>query len=170
MATTDLIGAQTRTDRPTPSAPLPSAALAAMRSLELRLTFPAAVVEAVTRYETAAVHARDLAAVAASGGMSDLDADSLAAAEDLMAGAQAVLADAGRLDLIEAGSYVRVTPEVQRAVARYRICRDTLAEMETKSIDTAPLFNKLKNAQDGLAEARAILVAAGQLHLIEVAS
>ena len=42
-----------------------------------------------------------LAGVAAASPMSDLDADSLAHAEDLMAGAHATLADAGRLDLIE---------------------------------------------------------------------
>lgn len=69
----------------------------------------------------------------------------------------------------EAASHVRVTPEVRRAVVRYRICRDALDELENKRIDSVPLFNELKNAQDGLAEARAILAAAGQLHLIEVA-
>ncbi|MCW7941651.1 hypothetical protein AAW14_06295 [Streptomyces hygroscopicus] len=74
----------------------------ALRSLELRLSVPAAVVRAVTEYETAAVHARQLAAVAESGGMSDLDADSLAVAEDLMAASRATLAQAGRLDLIGA--------------------------------------------------------------------
>ncbi|NEA52388.1 hypothetical protein [Streptomyces sp. SID10815] len=58
------------------------------------------VARAVTEYDVAAEHARDLAAVAASGRMSDLDADSLAAAEDLMAGARARLAAAGHLDLI----------------------------------------------------------------------
>ncbi|MFB7500060.1 hypothetical protein ACFC09_36175 [Streptomyces sp. NPDC056161] len=93
----------TLADRPTPSN-LPPAALRAMRSLELRLTFPPQVVEAVARYEAAAVHARDLAAVAASGRMSDLDADSLAAAEDLMADARATLASAGQLRLIEVAS------------------------------------------------------------------
>ncbi|MFJ6566592.1 hypothetical protein ACIQNU_04180 [Streptomyces sp. NPDC091292] len=58
----------------------------------------------MTVYETAAVHARELGVLAASGRMSDLDADSLAAAEDLMAGASAVLATAGRLDLIGGAS------------------------------------------------------------------
>ncbi|WP_265560822.1 hypothetical protein [Streptomyces hygroscopicus] len=86
----------------TPTAPLPPAAVLALRSLELRLSVPAAVVRAVTEYETAAVHARQLAAVAESGGMSDLDADSLAVAEDLMAASRATLAQAGRLDLIGA--------------------------------------------------------------------
>ena len=66
----------------------------------------------------------------------------------------------------EAGSYVRVTPEVQRAVTRYQVCRDALAELEGKRIDSVPLFNELTNAQDGLADAHAILAAAGQLHLV----
>lgn len=102
MATTDSIGTPVRADREAaPTAPIPPAVLSAMRSLELKLTYPAAVVAAVTQYETAAVHAADLAAVAESGTMSDLDADSLAAAEDLMDGARATLAAVGRLDLIE---------------------------------------------------------------------
>ncbi|MER8004791.1 hypothetical protein [Streptomyces sp. NPDC094149] len=59
-----------------------------------------AVAEAIRVFETASLHAAQLAARAESGGMSDLDADSLAHAEDLMAGARAELAKAGRLDLI----------------------------------------------------------------------
>lgn len=80
-----------------PTAPLPPAAVDALAALELH--FP--LIEAVTQYETAAVHAVQLAALAESGvKLSDLDADSLAHAEDLMAGARATLAAAGRLDLI----------------------------------------------------------------------
>lgn len=114
-----------------PTAPLPTAASAALSRLES--AFPAvlaeqhriervaaglrngetavingtpvtavsmAVAEAVTRYETASVHAVQLAARAESGGLSDLDADSLAHAEDVMAGAKATLAEAGMLHLI----------------------------------------------------------------------
>ncbi|MFJ6559940.1 hypothetical protein ACIQMV_08665 [Streptomyces sp. NPDC091412] len=94
------------TATPAPTAPLPSSSLLAMRRLDLALTLPVspAVVRAVTEYETAAVHAKDLAAVAESGRMSDLDADSLAAAEDLMAGARETLTAAGWLELIEAVS------------------------------------------------------------------
>jgi hypothetical protein len=58
------------------------------------------VAEALTRYETESVHVVQLAALAESGRLSDLDADSLAHAEDLRAGALATLAQAGRLDLI----------------------------------------------------------------------
>jgi hypothetical protein len=71
-----------------------------MRSLERRLATPA-VVRAVTVYETAAVHAAYLSNVAWTGTMSGLDADSLAAAEDLMAGSLATLAAAGMLHLVE---------------------------------------------------------------------
>jgi hypothetical protein len=80
-----------------PTAPLPPAAAEALAKLAPH--FP--VVQAVTVYETAAVKAVQLAALAETGKLSDLDADSLAHAEDLMAGARQTIADAGMLDLIE---------------------------------------------------------------------
>lgn len=80
----------------TPTAPFPAAALPALA--RLHSAFP--VVQAVTVYETAAVHAVQLAALAEASPLSDLDADSLAHAEELKAGARATLASAGRLDLI----------------------------------------------------------------------
>ena len=80
-----------------PTAPLPLDAAEALARIESH--FP--LIHAVTQYETAAEHAVQLAALAETGKMTDLDADSLAHAEDLMAGARAALADAGRLDLIE---------------------------------------------------------------------
>jgi hypothetical protein len=62
---------------------------------------PLAVVRAVTRYETAAVRAAELATKADMGEkLSDLQADDLAHAEDLMAGCRCQLEQAGRLDLI----------------------------------------------------------------------
>jgi hypothetical protein len=61
-----------------------------------------AVVRAVVVYETAAVHAEYLGNVALSGRMSDLDAESLAVAEELKAGSRATLAAAGMLHLVEA--------------------------------------------------------------------
>jgi hypothetical protein len=66
-------------------------------------------------------------------------------------------------------SHVRLSPEIHRAVVRYGIWRDTLAELDGRRINTVPLFNELKNAQAGLAEAVDILTAAGMLHLVEVA-
>jgi hypothetical protein len=94
-------GASDGTGRATSTltAPLPPA-VKAMASLDARLAGPS-VVRAVTVYETAATHAADLAAVAASGRMTDLDADSLAVAEDLMAGSRATLTAAGMLHLVE---------------------------------------------------------------------
>jgi hypothetical protein len=84
-----------------PTAPLPQGVVDAMRSLELRLSFPTAIVAAVTTYETAALHAAELAAKAVTGqGLPALDVRSWEFAEDLMAGARATLAAAGRLDLI----------------------------------------------------------------------
>jgi hypothetical protein len=65
-------------------------------------TLTPAVVRAVTVYETAAVHAEYLGNVALSGRMSDLDAESLAVAEELKAGSRATLAAAGMLHLVEA--------------------------------------------------------------------
>jgi hypothetical protein len=97
VATTDLKGAQTRIS----TAPLPAAALDAMDHLELRLRFSKPVVDAVVVYETAAVRAAELAAQSASGiDLPAVDVRSWEFAEDLMAGARAALADAGRLDLI----------------------------------------------------------------------
>ncbi len=98
MATTKLSGTPVRADHCT--APLPPAAAAALRSLEFRLTVDPAIVRAVTRYEAASLRATELAKVAASGRMSDMDADSLAAAEDLMAASLATLAEAGALYLV----------------------------------------------------------------------
>jgi hypothetical protein len=88
-----------------PSAPLPSAALVAARLLDLRQCFPKPVVDAVAVYEAAGLRATELAARAVSvegPPLSDLDADDLVHAEDLMAGARAVLADVGFLHVVVA--------------------------------------------------------------------
>jgi hypothetical protein len=80
----------TRTNRPTATPTHPAVLLTP------------AVVRAVTVYETAAVHAAYLGNVALSGRLSDLDAESLAVAEDLMAGSLATLVAAGVRYLVEA--------------------------------------------------------------------
>lgn len=85
---------------PYPTAPLNADGIEAFDRLAAH--FP--IIQAVTQHETAAVHAAQLAHQAAAGSLTDLDADDLAHAEDLMAGARAVLANAGRLDLIGAGA------------------------------------------------------------------
>jgi hypothetical protein len=89
-----------------PTAPLPAVAAEALARLERAfLPLPLAVVRAVTRYETAAVRAAELATKADLGEkLSDLQADDLAHAEDLMAGCRCQLEQAGRLDLIGATS------------------------------------------------------------------
>lgn len=87
----------------TPTAPLPPLARVALRSLELKLTYPLPVVRAVTRYEAAAAHAAELAAKAATGeDLPTLDVRSWEFAEELMAGALATLAAAGMLHLVSA--------------------------------------------------------------------
>ncbi|WP_328336785.1 hypothetical protein [Streptomyces violaceus] len=96
MATQKLIPAPPSADH-AGTAPLPPAAVEALAKLEP--SFP--LIQAVAQYETAAVHVVQLAALAEADKLSDLDADSLAHAEDLMAAARKTLADAGRLDLIE---------------------------------------------------------------------
>lgn len=96
MATTDLIGAPERADHPGDTAPIPASA--AVLPDGLLAQFP--LVRAVAQYETAAERVTQLAPLAETGKMSDLDADSLVAAEDIMAAAHDVLKAAGRLDLI----------------------------------------------------------------------
>lgn len=91
----------TPTRAPYPTAPLGPIATRLLARLEH--AFPhLAIVQAVTLHETAAVHAAQLAHEAAAGSLTDLEADDLAHAEDLMAGARTTLAQAGRLDLIGA--------------------------------------------------------------------
>ncbi|WP_409469094.1 hypothetical protein [Streptomyces sp. HC307] len=100
MATTDLTSALERADH-AGTAPLPPAAVEAMHRPELALTVPAEVVAAVTVHESAAVRAAELAAKAATGvDLPALDIRAWEFAEELMAGARATLAAAGRLDLI----------------------------------------------------------------------
>jgi hypothetical protein len=84
------------------TAPLSLAAEAAIRSLDLRLRFPAEIVAAVTVHETAAGRAAQLAAKAETGkSLPALDIRSWEFAEELMAGARKTLTDAGLLHLIE---------------------------------------------------------------------
>lgn len=142
-----------------PTAPLPASAAMVLAKLE-RSSIAPAVVEAVTRYEAAALHVIELSDLAAIGDLSDLDADSLAHAEDLMAGARAVLAKAGRLDL------VGQTPEPDRSVTRYGILLARVAELTMKDRLTPAEFNGLADAQAELTRLHEQLEQAGQLHLV----
>lgn len=71
----------------------------------------------------------------------------------------------------EASSYVRRTPEVQRAVTRYEVAAARYEELSARDARTftGAEFDSLVLAQDVMSESRAILAAADQLHLIEVA-
>jgi hypothetical protein len=107
MATKNSTGAPERSVI-SPTAPLPTPAVAALARLELRLAFPKPVVDAVTRYESAALHAAELAAKAATGnGLPALDVRSWEFAEELMAGSRATLADAGLLHLVASDDHAK---------------------------------------------------------------
>lgn len=72
----------------------------------------------------------------------------------------------------EAASHVRVTPEVAKAVTRYEVASERLAELShemDKRDLTGAEFDSLSVAQDTMRASKAILAAAGQLHLIEAA-
>lgn len=84
----------------TPTAPLPPAAVDAMRRLERALATPA-VVRAIVRYEVASARTVELAAAMDTRSLSGAEFDSLALAQDVMADSLAVLAAAGQLHLIE---------------------------------------------------------------------
>jgi hypothetical protein len=94
-------------------------------------------------------------------------------ARDAMRRLELALADRSVNDVLahEAGSYVRVTPDVARAVTVYEVASERYAElvaMDARKMTGAD-FDSLATAQDRMNEARARLAAAGQLHLIEVA-
>jgi hypothetical protein len=74
-----------------------------MRSLQLRLA-PTHVVRAVTVYSTASARTAELSAVAGRRELTVSEADYLEHAQDMLAGARATLAEAGRLDLVEVAS------------------------------------------------------------------
>lgn len=100
------VAAHVAAQDPVRTAPLPPAARVALRMLGLRLAHPAAVVEAVVAYEVAAVHAADLAAQAATGrNLPEVDVRSWEFAEELMAGALAVLAKFGLAHLVSSASW-----------------------------------------------------------------
>ena len=94
------------------------------------------------------------------------------AAVDALRRLELALADRSTADVLahEAGTYVRVTLEVQRAVTVYEVATARYRELTSLDRDmTGAEFESLKLAQDRMADSRATLAAAGQLHLIEVA-
>ena len=73
----------------------------------------------------------------------------------------------------EAASFVRVTPEVQRAVARYTVASAAIAKV-SQVMGMRDLTDieagDFEYMQDVMRESWSVLAAAGQLHLIEAAS
>jgi hypothetical protein len=66
----------------------------------------------------------------------------------------------------EAGSYVRVTPEVQRAVVRYGNLMARFAKLTMRDRLTPAQYNHLADAQAELTRLHEQLEQAGQLHLV----
>ncbi|WP_073444599.1 hypothetical protein [Streptomyces yunnanensis] len=72
----------------------------------------------------------------------------------------------------QAGSHVRVSLEVQRAVARFETAAlrvEELSGLDARGMSGAQ-FDSLVLAQDTMAESRRVLELAGLLHLIDTAS
>lgn len=91
---------------PTPTrltAPLPPTAIAAMSSLELRLTAPD-VIPAVARYEVASFRTAQMSRWMDTRPLTDLELDDLEFAQDVMRESRKTLAAAGMLHLIEVQS------------------------------------------------------------------
>lgn len=140
------------TATPTPTAPLPPAAVSALHRLD-RAFLPLAVEKAVTRYEIAAARYDELIARPVSE-LSPAEVDSIGFAQQTLADAFGVLAEAGRLDLIGPAE----------TAARYRVaashCRRLAADAD---------FDGCLDLQDEMRECRCQLQRAGRLDLIEVA-
>lgn len=69
-------------------------------------------------------------------------------------------------------SFVRVSPEVRRAVARYEVAAarlEELAALDARYL-TGAQFDSLALAQDTMAESRQVLEQAGLLHLVDAGS
>jgi len=136
----------------TPTAPLFPAAVAAISRLELAFA-PLHVVRAVTRYEIATARYDELDARPASA-LSPAEVDAFHAAQQTVADAFGVLAEAGRLDLIAPAE----------TAARYR-----WASVHCRRLAEAADFDGCLEAQDEMAMCRCQLAAAGRLDLIEAA-
>jgi hypothetical protein len=107
--------------------------------------------DTLARFEAASARYRRVATAPA------VDFDSLLCAQDEVTMCRCQLAAA-------------VTPDVQRAVVRYEIAFatvDRLSRVDARDMSPAQ-FDSLKGAQKRMDESRALLAAAGQLHLIEV--
>jgi len=138
----------------TPTAPLPAPAVEALARLERAFVpMPLHIVRAVTRFEIATARYDELDARPAST-LSPVEVDAFLAARQTVADAFGVLAEAGRLDLIEPAE----------AATRYRQASAHCARLAAQDdIDGCWV------AQDEMRMCRCQLEQAGRLDLIEVA-
>jgi len=136
----------------TPTAPLPAPAAAALARLELAFA-PRHVVRAVTRFEIATARYDELDTRPAST-LSAAEFYASMDAQQAIAEAFGVLAEAGRLDLIEPAE----------TATRYR-----WASVHCRRLAETADFDGCLEAQDEMAMCRCQLAAAGRLDLIEAA-
>jgi len=99
------------------------------------------------------------------------DFDRLLCVQDEMAMCRCQLAQAGRLDLIEDSADASVSPEIKRAVDRFRALSDSIDRVSSRDSHymTTSETGELYDMQEERARIHARLAAAGRLDLIEVA-
>lgn len=144
--------ARDETATPRPTAPLPQPAVAAVARLE-RVFPPAEVVTAVARFESAAARFDELIARPADE-LSDAEVEAYTGSQQTMADAFAVLAEAGRTDLLKP---LETADRYRNASAHYR------------ELAAARDFEGCEYVRDEMAMCRCQLAAAGRLDLIGVA-
>jgi len=133
----------------TPTAPLPPVAVEALSRLE-RAFLPLDIVRAVTRYETAALRYDELSGRPVSG-LSPAEVDAWQTAQQTMDAEFAVLADAGRTDLLHP----------LWTADRYRV-----AAARCSAASAAGNIERCLAAQDEMRACRCQLEQAGRLDLI----
>ena len=138
----------------TPTAPLPTLAVEALRRLELAfIPVPLDVVWAVTRYEVATARYDELIARPASS-LSGAESKSIGEAQQTIAEAFGVLAEYDRLDLIAPAE----------TASRYR-----QADQHCRRLAASADFDAWADTQDEMAMCLYRLREAGRLDLVEVA-
>ena len=145
----------------TPTAPLPASAATALANLE-RAFLPPAVVRAVTRYEIATARFDELAAKPASE-LKPAEVDAFRAAQQTIADAFGVLAEAKRLDLIgPAETATRYRQAVMHCRSLSMACTAKLDDGD----EFSQLFDALRDARDEIGHCLCQLRDAGRLDLV----
>ncbi|UPZ27682.1 hypothetical protein MUK60_07520 [Streptomyces sp. LRE541] len=138
-----------------PTAPLPAAAVEALSRLE-RAFPPAEIVAAVSRFEAAAARFDELVAKPFDS-MTAAEVEAYTDSQQVMADAFAVLAEAGRTDLLaplQTADRYRLTDEHRREMATHA---DTLCGSD---------FDRMLCDIDEMGHCRTVLAKAGRLDLI----